>query len=286
VTVTPSQGLDDLKDVMGAYNALADRLQASQQVLQREVARLNEELAEKNRQLARKNRLEALGEMAAGVAHEIRNPLGGIELYAGLIAREAADNPKVAQWAAKIQAATRNLSQTVGEILDFTRPLKPQMRALALGEIIDSAIELASSAIEGKRIVVVREDKRGATVMADANLLQRGFLNVILNAADAMQDGGTLTVRVAPTTLGGLDAWQVSFADNGKGIDPEDIGRIFDPFFTRKETGTGLGLAMTARIVGAHEGKLSASNAAGGGAVFTFTLAAGQLEGERSKWHG
>ena len=92
MTATVTTNLQDLREVIDAYNGLAERLQGSQQILQREVARLRDELAEKNRQIARKNRLAILGEMAAGVAHEIRNPIGGIELYAGLIAREAGGN--------------------------------------------------------------------------------------------------------------------------------------------------------------------------------------------------
>jgi signal transduction histidine kinase len=284
VTAAPTSGLDDLKDVIQAYNDLAERLQESQRLLQREVARLREELAEKNRQIARKNRLEILGEMAAGVAHEIRNPLGGIELYAGLIAREASGNERVERYAQKIIGATRGLGRSVGEILDFTRPLKPIMRRTQLARAVEAALELAAAPLERSRVLTEAGVAEDAWVMGDGNLLQRAFLNVALNAADAMPDGGTLTVTARPAALGAAPAWQVSFADTGGGIRPEDLAKVFDPFFTRKEEGTGLGLAMTSRIVAAHEGRLAAANAPGGGAVFAFTLPAAGRDGEGERW--
>jgi len=272
VTATVTTNLQDFREVIDAYNGLAERLQGSQQILQREVARLRDELAEKNRQIARKNRLAILGEMAAGVAHEIRNPLGGIELYAGLIAREAGGNEKIAEWARKIQKATRGLSGIVGDILDFTRPLKPQMKTVVLDEVICAALDLASSAIDRGHVAVERDGRGRLALRGDFNLLQRAFLNVILNAVEAMPAGGTLTTSIRPANLDGRDALSVSFADTGGGIAPADLPKVFDPFFTNKAGGTGLGLAMTARIVSAHQGKLTAHNGPQGGAVFVFGL--------------
>jgi len=273
VTVAAEGRLQDLREVFDACNDLAQRLEDSQAALQREVMRLNDELAEKNRQIARKNRLEILGEMAAGVAHEIRNPLGGIELYAGLIAREARSEPKVADWAHKIQKATRDLSRIVGEILDFTRPIRPQMKPVFVDEAVTAALDLAASRIESAGISVKRLSCGPApSIRADFNLLQRAFLNVVLNAVEAMPGGGCLTVSVRPASLSGRDAFSVSFADTGVGIPPEDLAKVFDPFFTSKDGGTGLGLAMTARIVSAHQGRLIAANGEPCGAVLTFLL--------------
>lgn len=273
MTVATEKRLQDLREVIDAYNGLAERLQGSHLALQREVARLREELAEKNRQLATKNRLEILGEMAAGLAHEVRNPLGSIELYAGLIARAAEYDGKVLAWAHKIQTATKDLSRTVGEILDFTRPLRVRMKTVVIESVIDAALDLASSAMQGGGIAVDRGRAEATPAVAgDYNLLQRAFLNVILNAVDAMPSGGRLAISVVPAACHGRSALKVSFADTGPGIAAEDLPRIFDPFFTRKEGGTGLGLAMTARIVAAHGGKLEAHNGPAGGAVFSFTL--------------
>jgi signal transduction histidine kinase len=279
VTVATEKRLADLREVIDAYNDLAERLQGSHVTLQREVAKLREELAEKNRQLARKNRLEILGEMAAGLAHEVRNPLGGIELYAGLIARSSQDDGKVLAWAHKIQRATKDLSRTVGEILDFTRPLRPQLRKVDLAEVVAASLDLASSEIQAAGIEVKQEYCGDAAVAADANLLQRAFLNVVLNAVDAMHSGGTLVTSASRGDIEGREAVAVSFADSGPGIAPEDMGKLFDPFFTRKQSGTGLGLAMTARIVAAHRGRLSARNG-GRGAIFVFTLPVEPVSGE------
>lgn len=281
MTVATDKRLSELREVIDAYNDLAERLQGSHLTLQREVAKLREELAEKNRQLARKNRLAILGEMAAGLAHEVRNPLGSIELYAGLIARSSQGDGKSLAWAHKIQRATRDLSRTVGEILDFTRPLRPQLKKVDLADVVAVSLDLASSEIQAAAIEV-RQDGRGdATVAADANLLQRAFLNVVLNSVDAMRGGGRLLISTSPAEIQGAAAVTVSFADDGPGIAPEDLGRIFDPFFTRKQGGTGLGLAMTARIVAAHRGWLSARNG-DRGAIFLFTLPVEPVSGEET----
>ncbi len=273
MTIAATEKLQDLREVIDAYNDLAERLQESQTSLQREVARLHEEIAEKNRQIARKNRLEVLGEMAAGVAHEIRNPLGGIDLYAGLIAREARKDEKVRTWAHKIQFATRDLAGIVGEILDFTRPLRPCSKPVVLDDVVSAALDLASSSIEKAGVSVNRLCAKGAQpVPADFNLLQRAFLNVIINAAEATRPGDSLTITVAPASLNSKPATSVSFADTGDGIPPEALQHVFDPFFTGKQGGTGLGLAMTSRIVAAHSGRLTAENSPTGGAIFTFVL--------------
>jgi signal transduction histidine kinase len=276
MTVTPIDGLSDLKEVIEAYNGLAERLTESQRALQKEVLRLRRELVEKNRQLARKNRLEVLGEMAAGVAHEIRNPLGGIELYAGLIAREGREDERIAKWAGQIHRATRNLASIVGDILDFTRPVRPKIRPVQLTRVVGAALELAAGALEENRVAVSScEDTPNAVAAGDPNLLQRAFLNIILNAADAMPRGGMLKVSAFKTSVGEQRGWAVRFTDTGPGLPPEDIDRVFDPFFTAKEGGTGLGLAMVARIVEAHDGSVDAGNAPEGGAVFTVSIPAG-----------
>ncbi|MHC4711928.1 MAG: sensor histidine kinase [Planctomycetota bacterium] len=273
MSITEARGLEDLREVIEAYNGLAERLTESQRALESQVTELRGELVEKNALLARKNRLEILGEMAAGVAHEIRNPLGGIRLYAGLIAREAVESPKISRWATRINEATRDLSRIVGEILDFTRPIAPQLRPVLLSRAADAALELACAELDKRGVTtrrVLRQEEK--SVPGDFNLLQRAFLNVILNAAEAMTDGGTLEICLAGATLGERPAQSIAFLDEGAGIDAGDISRIFDPFFTRKERGTGLGLAMVSRIVAAHSGSVSASSAGDGGAVFKIAL--------------
>ncbi|MCD6405412.1 MAG: hypothetical protein J7M19_06265 [Planctomycetes bacterium] len=307
MTVFQTKSLDDISDAIQAYNDLAERLTESQRALKREVLLLREELAEKNRQLARKNRLAILGEMAAGVAHEIRNPLGGIELYAGLIQRESADAApqappaqrplpaaKIGKWARRIEDATRDLSRIVGDILDFTRPLEPRMKKVFLSQVAEAALDLADpapaqnacdhqrreafAAAGGRLIRVAWDVSDEVPVAGDFQLLQRAFLNVILNAAAAIrasaspQKAGTLTIRVSATRLEDLPAQRIAFEDTGPGIGAGDVEKVFDPFFTTREGGTGLGLAQVARIVAAHGGRITAGNTAAGGAVFSLTF--------------
>ncbi len=275
MSVADTQGIEELRGLIESYNGLAERLTASQKALQSEVLELRRELAEKNRQLARKNRLEILGEMAAGVAHEIRNPLGGIELCAGLIARERACDAKVTRWARRIQDATADLSAIVGEILDFTRPVKPRIKPGKLASAADAALDLAASAIEGRGIIVQRKyDPAEPLVSADMNLLGRAFLNIVLNAVEAAGEGGLLSVATGPAEIDSRPAGMVSFADSGPGIEPDAMEKVFNPFFTTTEHGTGLGLAMVARIVEAHRAHITVGNREAGGAVFTVTVPA------------
>lgn len=304
MTVFQTSSLNDINDAIQAYNDLAARLTESQRALKREVLLLREELAEKNRQLARKNRLAILGEMAAGVAHEIRNPLGGIKLYAGLIRREsaqAATQPiparetfpaaKIGKWAKRIEDATRDLSRIVGDILDFTRPLDPRMKKVFLSQVAEAALDLADpaptaacdyrhreafTAAGGGLIRVEWSISDEVPVAGDFQLLQRAFLNVILNAAAAMeasaspQGARVLMIRVSPARLGDLAAQQIAFEDTGPGIAESNVEKVFDPFFTTREAGTGLGLAQVSRIVAAHGGRIAAGNSVAGGAVFSL----------------
>lgn len=274
MTVADTKGLEDLREIIESYNTLAERLTESQGALQAEVLELRKELSEKNRQLARKNRLAVLGEMAAGVAHEIRNPLGGIELYAGLIRRESADSPKVTRWAERIHQATSDLSHIVGDILDFTRPVKPRFTNVSLLKIAEASVEMASGALEAAEVQVRFDAEGERLIAADSGLLQRALLNIVLNAAEATKGGGRLWVRVVEDELGGLPARTVSFRDTGCGIPEADLAKVFDPFFSCKSGGTGLGLAMVARIVEAHHGIINAVNHPDGGAVFSITLPA------------
>lgn len=272
MTVADTKGLEDLREIVESYNMLAERLTESQGALRAEVLELRKELALKNRQLARKNRLAVLGEMAAGVAHEIRNPLGGIELYAGLIRRESGGSPKVIRWAERIHQATSDLSHIVGDILDFTRPVKPRFTRVSLLKVAEAAVEMASGALEAAGVRVHFDVEGESLLAADAGLLQRALLNVVLNAAEAMGDGGRLRVRVVEDELAGRPARTIRLRDTGCGIPEADLARVFDPFFTCKSGGTGLGLAMVARIVEAHHGAVIAANNPGGGAVFSITI--------------
>ncbi|MBB6430731.1 sensor histidine kinase [Algisphaera agarilytica] len=264
---------EDLAEVIQAYSAVAERLQASHEALSGEVSRLQKELAAKNEQLERSKRLSALGEMAAGIAHEIRNPLAAIQLYAEMVADDleptqvserslcfAADNTQ------KIADAVRGLSAIVNDVLSFARQIEPKVRRLDAAEVFQRVVDAHRPAIEAQGVAVAVEVVDGV-IEADPDLLHQALLNLVRNAVDAMagRGGGRLTLSAG--------AGRVVLTDTGPGLPQEVVDRIFNPFFTTRSTGTGLGLAIVHRIVDAHGGAIAVHNhERHGGAVFTLDL--------------
>jgi len=268
------RNLEDLHDLLQMYNQVTERLQVSHERLEGEVVRLREQLEQKNRELELKKRLAALGEMAAGIAHEIRNPLGGIQLYASTLAGEVADRPLAAELVKKISTGVKGLNALVSDMLTFTRDLQLAKRDEELSEIVQGAVELAMPSLLERNIDVHAEDSVETRVQVDARLLQRVLLNLILNAADAIGDAGVAAGKITLSATATNGRTELVIEDNGPGIPPEMLERIFDPFFTTKHTGTGLGLAIVHRIIEAHGGRITASNrtAPARGAIFKIVF--------------
>lgn len=268
-----SRRLEELAKIIMAYSEVTEKLQQSHDRLDQTVQRLRQELSEKNRLLERKNRLAALGEMAAGMAHEIRNPLGGIQLYASLLAKDVADRPEALQRVQKISGGVRRLEALVSQVLQFTREMKAQRVRRDLAEVIDEAMGLAADALARKSLAPVVQGPRPLEVDIDPLLMGQAILNLLLNAVEAMDSGGTLRLEYGPPREG-IEARQffLLVEDSGPGIPPQILDRIFNPFFTTKDTGTGLGLAIVHRIVEAHDGAITASNREAGGARFEIRV--------------
>jgi len=277
-----------LAEAFGLFTAQTERLQRSHQELKGRVAALTDELAQKNRELSeqieeverlraleermhRTERLAALGEMAAGVAHEIRNPLGGIELYAGLLERALEGNEKERILAAKILAGTRHLDRIVEGMLAFTREMEIDRGRVDLVEVARQAVELAAGAVEASGVTVSFDGEDDVAAVGDAELLRRVFLNVVTNACQAMTKGGSLRIACRVDESSDRRSAVCEFADTGPGVPAEALDRVFNPFFTAREGGTGLGLAISHRIVEAHGGEITVANA-DAGAVFTVRL--------------
>ena len=262
----------DLARVIQTYNEVTERLKVSHELLRREVCRLREELHEKNRELQRRERLAALGEMAAGVAHEIRNPLGGIGLYASLLERDLKDRPGQQEIAVRISAGVRNMEAIVGEILAFAGDAEPHRRPVFLASIVEEVVEQATPrARELDAHMEVRLPQEEVELVCDAGQVERALLNLVLNALEASGEGGCVLVRTGDQVdEDGL--FPVLIEDNGSGIAPQFLQRVFNPFFTTKDTGTGLGLAIVHRIAESHGGRVSAGNRGEGGAVFSLLL--------------
>lgn len=266
------QRMEELGKMILAYSELTEKLQFSHDKLANTVRDLQGELSEKNRQLERRKRLAALGEMAAGMAHEIRNPLGGIQLYVSMLLKDLADRPEAVAVMQKIAGGVRRLENVVGQVLTFSRDLRPQLGCTDLGAVVDEALELARPSLADSVVVTV-QGPRPMAVDIDRHLLGQAVLNLIRNAGEAMGGTGELRLSFGPPREG-YEARQffLLVEDTGPGIPPQVMERLFNPFFTTRDQGTGLGLAIVHRIVEAHDGSITASNRDGSGARFEIRI--------------
>ncbi len=273
----PTLGLDDLRQLMRTVNETTERLQHTHESLQGEVSRIQGELAEANAQLRRSRSLAALGEMAAGIAHEVRNPLASIGLYAQMLVEDLADRPETARLAGKIGGAVDRIDTIVRDVLRFARDTSVQPRCVTVAEVVEQALESCRATLAETEVSVVTEAVDGDPlwVEVDPTLMAQAIANVIRNAAEAMAEtpkrSRTVHVRVERGMRrlpGGErgDRIVIGVEDSGPGIAPEVLERMFNPFFTTRPTGTGLGLAIVHRIVEAHDGHVVVSNRDEGGA--------------------
>lgn len=271
--------LDDLAQIVEAYSAVTERLQASHERLQGEVVRLRHELSSANAQVQRSRRLSALGEMAAGIAHEIRNPLAAIQLYAGMASEDLQQPSEASVGMAldnvqKIASAVRGMSAIVNDVLSFSRGTEPERTQVDASQLLDRVIAANGPGIDQARVHVVRRDLEQSplAMFVDPGLLQQALLNLVRNAVDAMvsvEGSRVLTLDVQRDEVGVV----LSVGDTGPGVPEDCLDRIFNPFFTTRSTGTGLGLAIVHRIADAHGGAIAVHReSVRGGAVFTMSL--------------
>lgn len=259
----------ELGAIIDAYNRVTEKLKDSHEVLTREVRRLHDQLKAKDEELARRKRLAALGEMAAGVAHEVRNPLGGILLCASMLKADVAGAPKARKLAEQIVVASRRLEQIVSDILAFAGDGARQQRAVDLRALVTNVLTLLAPASEAAGCVVTMHCDEGAgQLRGDETQLQRAVLNVMANAIDAARSRVWLEVQRVQAAV------RICVADDGGGVPADSRDRVFDPFFTTKDSGTGLGLAIVHRVMEWHGGRVVIGDREGGGAEFTLILPA------------
>ena len=271
--LTPS----DLAELMSAFGDVTRKLEATHVQLRDEVARLTRELGEANQQIERSRRLAALGEMAAGIAHEVRNPLGSIRLYARMLVEDLADRLKERAVAEKIARAASHLDAVVGDVLAFSREFRLRRTPTEIGPLFDAAIEASChDGIPAWRSVRIERSGDDVEIDADPHLVQQALANIVRNAFQAMGEspappgGHRLCLAASRDQRGNA---RVSIRDTGPGIPPEVVSRMFNPFFTTRHTGTGLGLAIVHRIIDAHGGRITVEPARPGSA-FTLHLPA------------
>ena len=241
---------------------------------------LAERLAETNRRLEqaqaearRSERLAALGQLSAGLAHEIRNPLGVIKGSAEMLTQKLAASDELSrELAGYISTEVNRLSALVTEFLDFARPLHAQLQPGAVTVVIDRALEIVAFRWKGKPVRVERHyADELPMVPLDESLCEQAFLNLVQNAYEAMEEhGGTLRVEAQIATVNGREGVRVVLADTGPGIPDALREEIFNPFVTTKKTGVGLGLSIVSKIMDGHQGSIRVENAAEGGARFTL----------------
>jgi signal transduction histidine kinase len=255
----------------------------------REILALNNEMNEyverlqtTQRQLIQAAKLSSIGELSAGVAHELNNPLSGVLIYTRLmkekLAKNSIDKQQLLNNLDKIESAIDYTSGIVRGLLDFARQSEPLLRPVTVGRAIEKALSLVEHEPSFKLIEVVREESPELPlVVADFNQLVQVFINLLVNAIQAMREGGRLTVRT-----GTGNGWvKMSVSDTGAGITPENMERLFTPFFTTKEDlkGVGLGLAVSHGIIERHGGRIEAHSEVGKGSTFTVFLPAFREDG-------
>jgi len=230
-----------------------------------------------------RDRLASLGEMAAGIAHELKNPLAGIEVMAGLLRRQVPDSKDAQSLLADILSEAKLANAIVVEMLEFVRPVRLQVEKTNLADVLQQSVTMAESkAPRGNVAVRMQVDASLPVIEGDHHQLSQVFTNLVANAFEALDGKGRITISAVKGSIEADPAFAgphsptpavvVEVADDGPGIPAEFTDRIFNPFFTTKVTGTGLGLAIVRKIVDAHDGRIDIISAAATGTRFRVTL--------------
>jgi signal transduction histidine kinase len=263
--------------IFAAIGYLINTLAAANREQTKKFRSVAEQLAEANRSLSeaeeamrRSERLAALGQLSAGLAHELRNPLGTIKASSEMLTRSLTPENEVAREVAGfISTEVDRTNLLVTRFLEFARPLKLRLAPVELTQTLDTAVANLERNSPPYDVAVYKNyAPEIGTLPLDADLMERVFYNLLLNAAQATPAGGAITVK---TRLLG-DTAEISVIDRGAGIDPKDRESIFNPFFTTKPEGVGLGLAIVSKIVDEHGGKITVESEPGKGSIFRVYL--------------
>jgi PAS domain S-box-containing protein len=230
-----------------------------------------------------RDRLASLGEMAAGIAHELKNPLAGIEVMAGLLRRQVPDSKDAQSLLADILSEAKLANAIVVEMLEFVRPVRLQVERTDVSDVLQHSVTMAESKAPRGQVSVRMNVEPGLPMIeSDNHQLSQVFTNLIANAFEALDGKGHITISVMTSTIEADPAFAgvhpptpavvVEVADDGPGVPADLTDRIFNPFFTTKVTGTGLGLAIVRKIIDAHDGRIDVSSSADTGTRFRVTL--------------
>jgi signal transduction histidine kinase len=256
---------DDIGRLGEAFNSLLAKLERAR----RRVERYHYE------QMKRADRLASIGEMAAGIAHEIKNPLAGIAGVIQVLKKDQAVGDPKRQVLDEVLSQVERMDKAVRNLLSFARPPEPKLTLVDINEMIGKLLDFLAPQFAKNSIVAERKLSPGLPWLTlDPDLIQQALINIALNAIQAMQEGGKFTVETKASKPGREDhgSVEIVFADSGKGISAENLGRIFNPFFTTRQQGTGLGLSITQRIIEQHGGEINVVSPAGSGTTFTIVF--------------
>ncbi|SHJ41985.1 two-component system, NtrC family, sensor kinase [Malonomonas rubra DSM 5091] len=272
-----SRRSDELGKLSNSFDAMAENLEEAQrqlknwgQTLETKVVQRTAELEKTQTQLLQSAKLASLGELVAGIAHEINNPLSGILLFSSLAANHKNVDPDLKENLETIKRETQRCSQIVQGLLEFSRSSIPEKTSCSLHQVIDESINLISQQPIAQNVDFVRNYHPELPALPlDRGQIRQVFMNLVMNACQAMPSGGTLTIQ---SVLEEHDVL-VEVGDTGFGIEEEQLKQIFDPFFTTKERdGTGLGLSISYGIIENHGGSIKVRSVLGEGTTFSIRL--------------
>ena len=275
---------DEMGHLASSFNQMTGDLQKAREEIEEGIRNLEQkveerttELKEAQSQLLHSEKLAAIGKLAATVAHEINNPLTGVYTYIRLMERKiqqglptAADIEKYKAYLETMRREVERTTAIVQNLLDFTRPKEPVRKTINIASVVEESISLLQNKLRLNNIEVVNEMRLLPDIAADPAHMKQVFINLIINACEAMEGGGTLTIGSELNEEENKVA--VIIRDTGTGIDMENIERIFDPFFSTKEKGTGLGLSVVEGIVARHGGKVDIESSPEKGTSIRVTL--------------
>jgi len=274
------QSKDEIGTLANSFNQMTENLKIANQkliewgkTLEKKVDERTKELTEMQSHLIQSEKLASLGKLAAGIAHEINNPLGGILIYSHLLLEETNKNSPHYENLKKIVKETSRCKDIVKGLLEFARPKEPETAQVNINDIVENSLAIMERQALFQNIKIKKSYAPDMPrIVADSAQLQQVFMNIILNAAEAMDGNGTLTLSTALD--GDKTHIEVKFSDTGHGIKEEDKRRLFEPFFSTKEVGkgTGLGLAISYSIVQKHNGTIKVESEVGKGSTFAVTL--------------
>jgi len=267
----PSMSPAELAALIEAFNDVTTKLTRTHEQLQAEIVTLRSQLCDAQAQAEHARHLALLGEMAAGIAHEVRNPLGSIRLYAKMLREDLREQPGPLSIAEKIDRSVLRLEHVVGDVLTFSRKIQASAVTFDASELLEAAAETARSDGPVWDAVQVEIKPTTSVLTGDPDMLRQALVNVIRNAAEAMSEHNVKVRRIELSVASrkvrdeagaAKDMVAVCIADSGPGIPEAVLPRLFEPFFTTRSEGTGLGLAIVHRIVDAHGGRITARNGA------------------------